>query len=322
MRLFVTFVLGYVAAASFFIWVHDADPVARLSAVVASLPGQLGFFLSNGWTFLLPFVALIAVAPDRGALVRRIPAAGITLVAVGVFTLCFTMVKATLPQAMPFWADPLMADIDRALHLGHDPWALTHALPFAIPPEAAHKIYLSLWLLPSMWLPVFVVLLDRDVARQRRFITLYVLSWVILGNILAWGFMSAGPVYYDRLLGGDTFAGLTAALQSAGITEGRVGYYHDHLWQLYTSGAQDAGSGISAFPSVHVAMATVIALYLFELRRNIWPLSLAIVLLYQFLSVYLGWHYAVDGYASIAAVVALWLVLRRSARLAEAAVPV
>lgn len=322
MRLFVTFVLGYVFAASLFILLHDAAPDARLRQVLGSLPGQLGFFLSNGWTFLLPFVALVAVAPDRGAMARRIPAAGVTLVAVGIFTLCFTMVKTTLPQAVPFWADPLMAQIDRALHFGQDPWVLTHGLPFAIPPEAAHKIYLSLWLLPSMWLPVFVVLLDRDPLRQRRFVTLYVLSWVILGNIVALMFMSAGPVYYDQLLGGDRFAGLTAALQSSGITEGRVGHYHDHLWQLYTSGAQDAGSGISAFPSVHVAMATVIALYLFELRRNIWPLSVAIVLIYQVLSVHLGWHYAVDGYVSILAVWALWLVLRRSARLAQAPAPV
>ena len=313
MRLFVTFVAGYVLAASFFIWSHEAEPLARIAQVAGSLPAQLGFFLSNGWTFLLPFVALLAVAPDRRAMAARIPAALVALVAVGVFTLFFTMVKTTLPQAVPFWADPMLAQADRALHLGHDPWALVHALPFTFPPALAHKIYLSLWLLPSMWLPAFLVLFDPDKDRQRRFITLYVLSWVILGNLLALVFMSAGPVYYDRLLGTDTFAGLDAALGAAGITEGRVGWYHDHLWQLYTSGAQDAGSGISAFPSVHVAMAMVIALYLFELRRALWPVSVALVLLYQYLSVYLGWHYAVDGYASILAVLGLWAVLRHAA---------
>jgi len=60
-------------------------------------------------------------------------------------------------------------------------------------------------------------------------------------------------------------------------------------------------------------MATVLALYLFELDRRLWPLSLLFVALYQFLSVYLAWHYAIDGYFSILVILPAWAFLRARA---------
>ena len=162
-----------------------------------------------------------------------------------------------------------------------------------------------------MYLPVLLILFDGNPARVRRFTWLYLFAWVAVGNVLALVFLSAGPVYYDQLLGGDTFAGLTEALAASGVTDSSVGRTHAKLWDVYTSGAQDSGSGISAFPSVHIAMVTVFALYLWERHRLLAFPGAALVALFLFLSVYLGWHYAVDGYASIALVIALWALLRR-----------
>jgi PAP2 superfamily len=67
-------------------------------------------------------------------------------------------------------------------------------------------------------------------------------------------------------------------------------------------------NGISAMPSVHVAVAVLFALA--GGRAGRWPGRLftayaGIVLLG---SVHLGWHYAVDGYVSAAIVAGLWLL--------------
>ena len=62
------------------------------------------------------------------------------------------------------------------------------------------------------------------------------------------------------------------------------------------------GGGISAFPSMHAAMATLWAGYLVERSRWLAPIGLGFLAVILYLSVYTGWHYAVDGIASIAVV--------------------
>ena len=71
------------------------------------------------------------------------------------------------------------------------------------------------------------------------------------------------------------------------------------LWNVYVDHGQAFGSGISAFPSVHVAMAVVTSLYLAERSRWLAPVGIAFVAIILFMSVYSGFHYAIDGYASI-----------------------
>jgi hypothetical protein len=60
-----------------------------------------------------------------------------------------------------------------------------------------------------------------------------------------------------------------------------------------------------------MAMVTVIAAYAVERVRTLLIPAILIVAIYQFLSVYLGWHYAIDGYASILGVLAMHRWLRR-----------
>jgi hypothetical protein len=65
-------------------------------------------------------------------------------------------------------------------------------------------------------------------------------------------------------------------------------------------------NGISAMPSVHVAAAVLFALVGWQVGRamGIGFTIYALVILTG--SVHLGWHYAVDGYLSAAAVLLLW----------------
>ncbi len=104
---------------------------------------------------------------------------------------------------------------------------------------------------------------------------------------------------------------LASALESSGIAASALGRVQDNLWQFYSDGGQSVGSGISAFPSVHVGLAAVTLLYLWERSRILAPFGVLFATMIMFSSVYHGWHYAVDGYISIIAVTALWAVLRR-----------
>ncbi len=315
----------YIIVGAAVILLFRDNPVALIAEIAEKLPAALSLFIDlGGWS--LPVLGLVLFFVPRDDLLRRLTHGLIAIFLTTAFFLVFTMLKTTMPYILPFWADPLMAGLDRALHFGHDPWAVTHLFKAWFNADLMGQVYFSAWLGPAMFLPVILILTDGNVARVNRFVWLYAFAWIVLGNVLALAFLSAGPVYFDRLVGSDEFAGLAASMAQAGISSGNVGIAQDHLWQIYTSGAQQAGSGISAFPSVHIAMISVIALYIYERWRWLAPLSAFLVLSYLFLSVYLGWHYAVDGYFSLLAVTGVWVWLRRRAdtgdRVTAATLPV
>ena len=179
--------------------------------------------------------------------------------------------------------------------------------------------YLKVWSIPAIGLPILIVLTDSDRARMIRFLWLFFGSWFVLGNVIALIGSSVGPVYYDRLMGGDTFAGLTAALKSSGISDGPIGEIQNALWARYVGGGLDLGLGISAFPSMHVAVATITMLYLWERSKWLRVPGVLFLLSIDFLSVYSGYHYAVDGYFSFAALLlGNWVLKRRMAPAADA----
>jgi hypothetical protein len=310
MRLLIQITLGYFLIGALVVTVFRDNPVVLLSSLVQKLPASMNLFLSMAW-WVVPVAGSMVLFVPRRELLERLVQASVAVFACTALFLTFTMVKATMPFILPFWADPALADIDRFVHFGHDPWVLTHALSGWINADWVGTIYLSWWGAPAMFLPVMLILFDTDQTRVRRFIWLYAAAWLVIGNVIALAVLSAGPVFYDRLYDGDTFAGLDAALAGSGVATGSLGVLHERLWSAYMSGVQDAGSGISAFPSVHISMITVIALYLAERWRFLLPASVGLVAVYLFLSVYSGAHYAIDGYASIALMVGAWAWLRR-----------
>ncbi len=224
----------------------------------------------------------------------------------------FTMFKGSMALAGTFWADPLLATLDRSLHFGHDPWILTHRMAELIDPGIASQIYVQLWLAVAFGFPVILAAFERDTQRRNRFLILYCMAWIVIGNLLAYAFLSAGPVYYAEFHGGTRFAGLQDALAVNGIDDSLTGFLHRLLLVQLYDGNMIMGSGISAFPSVHVAICTVVSLYVIETARTWAATVLACLFLAAilFLSVYLGWHYAVDGYVSIAIVGYAWYALK------------
>lgn len=238
-----------------------------------------------------------------------------------ILQLGFTFLKSSIPNMVPFYADPMLAQVDRTLLLGRDAWQLAHAL---VPASAANLLlpaYVDLWTVCVIAMPAAVALTDRDEDRIFRFVVLRFVVWIGLGNVFAVMFSSVGPVFYDKLSGGSRFADLVTVLSASGVSDSAVGRLQHYLWASYAAHDMDLGSGISAFPSVHLGIATATAIYLGERSRWLALPGAVFVAVIFYLSLYTGYHYAVDGLFSIAVVLIAWagvLAYQRAQRRAEA----
>lgn len=219
---------------------------------------------------------------------------GIFLAGLNMTTFMWT--KPLLNYLVPFWADPMLADIDRALFLGTDPWRLLtwlNSTPMAI---FYHRGWFAM-----MILTLIAVLAARPSAEKSAAMTTYFLLWSVAGPVIHTLLPAAGPIFYAQLGLGDRFAGLEAVSET-----GQVATY---LWTIYAGEGFGPGAGISAMPSLHIATVAwmIIAAHAFMTRLLV-PVALAGMLIFL-LSVALGWHYAVDGVIGAAAALACYRIL-------------
>jgi hypothetical protein len=121
---------------------------------------------------------------------------------------------------------------------------------------------------------------------------------------------SAGPCYYEVFFGDPAFRPLMDRLVAIGNLHALP--IQDYL--LASRGVESIGSGISAMPSVHVAMTTLLVLMVRKRFGWRWPTWLAAAYHLAILvgSVHLAWHYAVDGLVSMALVPILWFAFGRA----------
>ncbi|WP_413872735.1 phosphatase PAP2 family protein [Albidovulum sp.] len=310
MKLFFRISLGY-AVVSLTAIMAVRDVGFDLVVAAGFVTVEFATAIVSAATWVLPALLLLPILVGLRRSAAGLGGLGYALAGSSLFQAAFSLTKSSIPFFVPFYADPPLAALDRMLHGGVDPWVFAHRWAGLFPVEWLFPLYLEVWLVPAIGFAVFLALTDRDRERQTRFVVLHFTCWVVLGTVLAVAGASVGPVYYDALLGGSRFEALTTALAASPLATDNLATVQDHLWASYERRGLAFGSGISAFPSVHVAVATMTALYLAERR---WWLALpgaGFVAAILFLSVYTGYHYAVDGYFSILVVVAVWAALRR-----------
>jgi hypothetical protein len=251
----------------------------------------------------------------RTMLLARVDArllAGVPLLgALMIFMGAFTSLKNVMSTFGGFKYDAALAELDRALH-GVDPWRL---FPDALLHPLALRVieinYQAVWMVYVLSVAGSVALFAHDARLRTRFMICYVAVWGGLGNGLAAAVISAGPAYYGQVAGDpERFRPLLDRLAATADLPHSAGGYQEYLWTLYEHGATALGSGISAFPSVHVAMAALYCFFAYELNRRLGHAALAYLVVTLLSSVLLGWHYAMDGYASIAAVIVIHFGVR------------
>lgn len=235
------------------------------------------------------------------------------LTAVLLFTTMFSAIKTSFPIDHGFRFDVAQADIDKAIHFGVDPWRWLYAVaqhPLVL--RIVEANYNVLWFIICYFTLYWVVTSPRTTGLRIRYVLTWMLSWAIIGNLIAGTWLSAGPAYYG-LVTGDTarFADQLAFLATTAGQQNSAHAFQAYLWKLYESGNVGIGSGISAFPSVHVAVTTINALFISEVSRRFGLVLWAYVAFIIISSVYLGWHYAIDGYVSVVCVTAIYWALRK-----------
>ncbi len=245
-------------------------------------------------------------APD--VLNPRVPAALCLILALILLHGSFTAVKNMLADLSPFQWDQALAMADRTLHGGRDPWLwLQPLLGHHWVTRVLQLIYTLGWVTALCVFTTLLALSRRLEHLRIRFFVTYVLCWVLIGNLMAGLFLSAGPVYYGEVTG--DLARFGAQEQYLGFSKGMAYSSFDlqhMLWTLHEQGRTQLGTGISAFPSLHVSMATLFALTAWAIDRRWGWLATAFLVITMAGSVHLGWHYALDGYVAVVVTVAIW----------------
>lgn len=226
----------------------------------------------------------------------------------------FLIAKSLIYTVNPFYAmkwDETFAAWDKALHFGMYPHEFlipfVNALGMGV---ALDRLYV-MWMMAMLVVFGYCLFADEKPARRMRFLWCYFLSWALLGTGMATWLSSVGPMFYrDYLSGGEMYDAVLLNLSQMNAT---FGMYSEKARQVLLEWSKNDvmfdPNAISAMPSMHVGICWLIVLYLRSF--GMWALLAGLLLCLGVLagSVYLGFHYAVDGYVSIACVSVIWFAL-------------
>lgn len=217
--------------------------------------------------------------------------------------------KRVLPQVAPFSWDARFARWDSLLHGGRQPWEW-------LQPLLGHPgITTALDAVYFKWLPVFGAVIawqawsGRTELRVRFFFSVFFV-WIVIGGVLATAFSSAGPCYFEHVVAdANPYQNLLRYLDGIAATGFHTRSIQAGLWTAYATNSATPYTGIAAMPSVHVAMPVLYALVGWSHSRLLGTLFALYAATVLVATVHLGWHYAIDGYASGVLVVAWWVLL-------------
>lgn len=249
-----------------------------------------------------------AICRDERFTLERAAYALFPLLLVPMFTGLFTSFKSAIPYIFQFTFDPLLMELDKTIHGGSHPWEILHpVLGYPIISSILSYLYNAWFGLMHMifWWQVFSL---TNKKLRMQYIMSFVFVWSILGSLLALFLSSAGPCYYSEIVGSpNPFEPLMAYLHDAANTYKNWSLVaQGYLWDNYVDQGDGVARGISAMPSLHVAIAVLQALMGWKVSRKLGAILTAYAAIVWFGSIHLGWHYALDGYASVILVVVIW----------------
>jgi hypothetical protein len=215
-----------------------------------------------------------------------------------------------LPKA-GFHFDPALAAIDRTLFRTDLGLWLHHTIGSPVLTYFLDAIYHA-WFLP-MSVGVGIVALCTDARTRMQYMTAFTMTWIGLGSILAYLLPAAGPCFYGILVG-PIGNGPFEAVNDALLAD-RAARSADFLFTIQVKGLLldrfndpdlSIGGGISAIPSIHNAMAVLFALVGYRFNRIFGLCMSGFAALIWLGSVYLNWHYAIDGIVGAAGAIGVW----------------
>ena len=293
----VTALLAQWAGSPFVPWFHDTPLL--LAALLATL-----FLLGIVWDGSLVLLGLSAQSLRRalhrdnlGGLsvpgVREFrfftcgpaPIAMLLATALAILgTSNITLLSLELLADTTRWRDPLLWELEGAL--------LERLAGAGISVGAWDKLYHSAWGIEIVAAFALIV-----VGRGPRIILHYCVSMIILfyiGRLLGVINPVMGPAFYRP----DVFSYLNGSVSAEAMSL-VASVMRNSSGEALASGGMLLG-GVSAMPSLHVAMVAVTAYWLAIAHRWSMLFTVPWVLLVWASTVVLGWHYIVDGAGGIA----------------------
>ncbi|MCC5977726.1 MAG: phosphatase PAP2 family protein [Salinarimonas sp.] len=264
----------------------------------------------------IPFLSPGEDRRGRLLLWKRLAVAAPVFLVLPLFVSAFTSLKASIGAINPYALDHVFMEVDRFLHGGVSVWRILHPV-FGYPLVTAVISFLYEAWFPIMAFTVFAVTLWTErPALRNQFLIAFILTWAVLGTFAALILSSAGPCFYGLMFPyrDNPYAPLMTYLQQADeIYRVRALDMQDLLWEQFEAGDLRPGGGISATPSMHVAISTLLTLLAWRVSRWLGIAATLFLLVTLVATVHLGWHYAIDGYISLAVVPAIWAFAGRVA---------
>ncbi len=244
---------------------------------------------------------------------KRTALAGLPLLLVAIILLpFFSKMKAAIPLFNEYTWDDAFVQWDRAIFLGYDAWeVLQPVLGFPIVTAFLALLY-QLWFLLLYPGVLYFAFAKVESPLRRQFFLSYVLSWTLIGGAMATWLASVGPCFVGPMLGDprfdDQMAYLNAANEQIPVMTLKV---QGMLLEWFHADANGLGSGITAMPSMHVAIAFLYWLAMRQISPRLGLFFGVFFAITWISSVHLAYHYAVDGLVSVIAVSAIWWASRR-----------
>lgn len=217
-NLLLTLVLLYSATAAIFY------PATFFALLLHKYAWSTLFGLPILTLYILPVAAITAGTAHSPFGYFRETAIGdrfailVIVIAFWLFMSAFTTLKIRFVSEFGFYADAELAGLDK-WSLGTDAWILSRDI---VPTSAIAVIsvcYVILWSLNFLGTVVYVSVF-RAGSERIRYLYAFVMTWVILGTVMAAALSSAGPILFDRTHGIARFPDLLSALKSSLYTNG------------------------------------------------------------------------------------------------------
>ena len=237
------------------------------------------------------------------AFLARLPLFAIAIV----FMPFFSKMKSMIPLFNDFEWDATFIALDRTLFLGNDAWQVLQPV-FGYPwVTAALAGLYHAWMLLIYMGTLFFLFYPPAAKVVRQYFLGFILIWTLIGGGLATLLASVGPCFVGPILGDATFDAQMAYLRAADAQVPVLTVnVQDLLLEWYHAGDRGLGSGITAMPSMHVAMAFLFWLGIRRVSRTAGWIFFAFFALIWLGSVHLAYHYAVDGLVSVLATLLIW----------------